>query len=119
MKVLCDHCVPSSIVHKLRSLGHSILEARDVGLARASDEALFEFALRSKRLLITLDHDFGNITRFFIQKSHGVVVIYAAEMNRDEILNRIQYLFQTYFKHRNPQGTLFILEAHGVRFWPK
>ena len=75
MAFLSDHCFFVCGVEVLRRAGHDVIRASEVGLARASDEALIPFCLQAHRILLTLDRDFTNRARFPVG-SHGGIVFF-------------------------------------------
>jgi predicted nuclease of predicted toxin-antitoxin system len=69
MKIFADHCVHTDVVEMLRSLGFQVQKASEVNLEKSSDEEIFNYAVKTKQVLLTFDKDFGNIIRFNIRKS--------------------------------------------------
>ncbi len=61
MKLFLDQDVYWRTAEFLRSLGHDVLRASDVGLSRAKDEDLLRYALKHGRIFITRDRDFGHL----------------------------------------------------------
>ena len=59
----------------LRTAGHDVMTVHDEQLSGAPDTTIFDACAGEHRILITLDHDFGNIIRFPPAKSSGIVVI--------------------------------------------
>lgn len=59
MKLLVDHDVYGITVEFLKNQGHNVLCAKEVGLSRASDEELLNWAKENKRILVTRDKGFG------------------------------------------------------------
>jgi predicted nuclease of predicted toxin-antitoxin system len=55
--------------------GHDVHTTVDEGLGGAEDVALFAACQAEQRVLITLDHDFGQILRFPPESSAGIVVL--------------------------------------------
>ncbi len=119
MNILCDQCVNSDVVNALRTAGFNSIHASEVRLSRSSDQDIFRYAQRSRRVLLTFDHGFGNITQFPIRNSSGVVIIYIAEMKRQMVIDRTLYVFQQLLKHRQAARHLFIVDTESVRIWPK
>ena len=119
MNILCDQCVNRDVVFALRKAGFNIVHTSEIGLSRASDEVVFRYAQRTRRILLTFDHDFGNITQFPIRNSQGIVLIYTADMDRQMIIDRTMYVFQCLLKNRYASGQLFIIEKGSIRIWPK
>jgi predicted nuclease of predicted toxin-antitoxin system len=62
----------------LSAAGHDVMTVRDQGLGGATDEKLFAICASEGRALITLDHDFGQVTRFPPRTSAGIVVLETA-----------------------------------------
>ncbi len=62
MRFLADQDVYQATIDFLRSHGHSVLRAYDLGLSRAEDTVLLERAVAEGRVLVTRDKDFGALT---------------------------------------------------------
>jgi len=118
MRVLADHCIPPSLVHVLRENGINVIRLLEKRLQKASDEAVFNFAFKNSLVLLTFDHDFGNITRFNIRRSRGVVIVYVERMTKAVIFRRTVEFFKN-TKGRKLGRRLFIIEPEGTRIWPK
>lgn len=119
MRILCDQCVNRDVVESLQQAGLDAVHTSKVRLSRASDQEIFRYAQRSRRILLTFDHGFGNITQFPIRDSNGIIVIYVAEMDRQTVIDRTLYVFQRLLKHRQAARHLFIVELDSIRIWPK
>ena len=119
MNILCDQCVNRDVVVSLRAAGFNVMHTVEIGLSRASDMDIFRYAQHSRRILLTFDHGFGNITQFPIHDSYGVVLIYIAGMDRQAIVERTLFVFKHLFKNRQLSGRLFIIKTKSVRMWPK
>ena len=61
MKSLIDNAVSPRLAAGLREAGHDAVHVRDLGLAAAADEELFELAARERRVLVSEDTDFGTL----------------------------------------------------------
>ena len=51
------------------------MTVRDQNLQGARDETLFDICADEDRVLITLDHDFGQVLRFPPERGAGLVVL--------------------------------------------
>ena len=51
------------------------MHARDVGLSRADDLAIMDYAIRNESILITKDLGFANIIIFPVKSHNGIVVV--------------------------------------------
>jgi predicted nuclease of predicted toxin-antitoxin system len=56
-------------------LGHDAVHVRDLGLAAASDQAVFEHAARDSRIIVTADLDFGDIMAASGNASVSVILL--------------------------------------------
>jgi len=92
VKFLLGMCVSSrSLTDSLVAQGHDVLSVAAID-PRASDERLFELALREDRVLITEDKDFGEL--MFVQnRPHGPLVR-VVELSVDQQLQAIGELLE-------------------------
>ena len=60
MKFLVDRCAGKRLADWLRQQGHDVFEARELG-PDPGDRALLEIAVHERRILITIDTDFGGL----------------------------------------------------------
>jgi predicted nuclease of predicted toxin-antitoxin system len=72
VKFLCDQDVYAATVRFLRSLGHAVATAAELGLAQASDADLLKAAHAQSRISVTCDRDFGGLV--FMQGTRAGVV---------------------------------------------
>lgn len=114
IKVFADECIYADFILKLRSNGIDVLTAKDAGLKGKDDETIFAFAQKQKRILLTFDRGFGDIFRFNIKRSHGVIIVLINQMNSSEIPN-ITLLFISTTKEQNLRGKLVIIGKTKIR----
>jgi predicted nuclease of predicted toxin-antitoxin system len=60
MRFLIDRCAGKLLADTLRAAGHDVVESRDLG-PDPGDAVLLEWAADQKRVLITIDSDFGQL----------------------------------------------------------
>lgn len=72
MRFLVDVCVGSSIVNWLREKGYDVAFVRDQD-AKMPDESILQWGFSEKRILITLDKDFGYLSVYKSLPHHGVI----------------------------------------------
>jgi predicted nuclease of predicted toxin-antitoxin system len=91
MNIFADECVYKVTVDLLRSWGHDVLTAQDVGLAGKPDEEILAYATLHERVLFTIDMDFSNI-RHYAPKSHkGIIVAKIRPRNQDAVHKVLKY----------------------------
>jgi len=64
VKLKLDENIGFRGLELLQAAGHDVMTVRQQGLGGATDESLFATCADEGRMLITLDHDFGQVTRF-------------------------------------------------------
>jgi predicted nuclease of predicted toxin-antitoxin system len=75
VKFKLDENVGRRGLELLKASGHDVMTVWDQGLRGVTDEELFQICATEGRVLVTLDRDFGQITRFPPEKSAGIVVL--------------------------------------------
>lgn len=86
LKLLADECVHADMVLALRQSGFEVRTVRQASLAGADDEAIFACAVINDFVLLTFDRGFGDIFRFSITKSPGVIIVLANQMMMAEAM---------------------------------
>ncbi len=76
--------------------GHDVSTVGSQGLCGSPDERLFEICGREGRCLVTLDIDFGDVTRFPPDSSAGVVVLRLPDMT---VVERQGAVWETEFPY--------------------
>ena len=75
MRFLLDQDVYHLTTTFLRSLGHDVLTASEVGLSRAPDEEILRAAHSLDRVLVTRDKGFGALLFQGMQQSGGTILL--------------------------------------------
>jgi len=73
VKLLLDENLSSQHANTLRKLGHDTVSVVTSGLSGAADSVVRAFAIKGDRILITLDADFANVSRYPPGNSPGVL----------------------------------------------
>ena len=119
MKIFADNCVHSGAVTALGQARFDVERAIENGFENSSDEEIFDYILKNSKILLTFDRDFGNVLRFNIRDSKGVIIFYIENLWKETIIQRVLNFFSK-FKERNLRSKLFIIDISGrIRIWPK
>jgi predicted nuclease of predicted toxin-antitoxin system len=73
LKLYLDQMIHLNVGEALRTEGHNVLRAAEVGQSRADDYEILQKAIAEKRILVTLDDDFGDWAVLPLTKHHGVI----------------------------------------------
>lgn len=115
LKLFTDECINWDIVFALRQNGFDTLTVKDAKLTGSDDETIFKFACENKRILLTYDRGFGDIFRFNISESDGVVIVLTGRMKKDEVVNIILSFMSTVDKQIDLRGKLVIIGKSKIR----
>lgn len=80
-RFLIDESLGGEIAQYLREIGFNAVFVNDVGLAGHSDEDIFAYAWRERRMLWTHDRDFLNDSRFPEHRNPGIVILPGGDGN--------------------------------------
>lgn len=115
LKIFADECINLDVILALRQNGFDTFTVKDAKLTGSDDEAIFKFAYENKRILLTYDRGFGDIFRFNISKSSGVIVVLTGKMKKNEIINIILGFMSIKNKQANLRGKLIIIGKTKIR----
>jgi len=114
LKIFADECVHTDLIKAIKSLGVDIITTQETKLSGKSDEDIFNYCVKSNRILLTFDRGFGDIFRFDIATSEGVVILLISRMKKEEILGIATSFFKKY-QNKNLKGKLVIIGKTRVR----
>lgn len=73
MTFLLDENLSPRHASRLRTLGCDAVAVSDLGLSGARDSTIRSLAVSFGRILVTMDADFGNILRYPVEGTPGVI----------------------------------------------
>ena len=71
---LVDEDLPRNLASELRAAGIDAIDIRDVNLGGSLDAAVFEYAVKSHRVIVTGDLDFSNVLTYPLSSHRGIAV---------------------------------------------
>lgn len=86
MRLFLDQMFRLELADRLRTLGHDVLRATEVGLARADDADILAQAIAQQRVLITLDGHFGDWAILPLASHGGVIRVKAHPTSTENVL---------------------------------
>lgn len=99
----------------LREAGHDVMTVVDERLGGADDAAVFAACVAERRILITLDHDFGNVVRFPPATSPGVAVVELPPGKSPVAMMSALEALLAGLKKDRLDGSLWIIEPGRIR----
>ncbi len=118
MDFLTDENVYSPAVQMLRELDHNVFDLKEKELFGVTDKKVFDLAQKEKRILITLDHNFGNLIKYPLGTHWGIIVI---KVHPPSIPDTVDLLrkFLTQTSKEKILNALVIMDKHKVRIKSK
>ena len=113
MRFLADMGISKNTVLWLRSEGHDAKHLRDEGLLRLADQDIFAKAKREKRIILTFDLDFAEITAAAGSQLPSVIIFRLQDQTPDNV-NRVLHQVLSAAKKQLSKGA--IISASEKRF---
>ena len=99
----------------LEADGHDVMTIAEQHMTGAQDERIYEVCRDEGRMLVTLDHDFGQTLRFRPTRTAGIVVLECkGRLSPSMIRARVSEL-AAMLRTRSNDGELWIVEPGRVR----
>jgi hypothetical protein len=115
VKIKLDENIGRRGVELLKLAGHDVMTAREQNLQGSPDEVLFDVCAGEDRVLITLDHDLGQVLRFPPESGAGLVILEpGSRVTPRSLLDRLQD-FLSLAEIQSPRGKLWIVEPGRAR----
>lgn len=114
MRFFLDACMPYSSKEVFKKIGE-VEHARDVGLAKAVDKEIIEYASRRKAVLITKDLEFANIIFYPINSHCGVILLRLPSYFTTRQINNVLEEFLSSVDIKELINSVTIVEAKRYR----
>ena len=114
MKFKIDENLPVEAAEALRDSGFIADTVWDEGLLGSDDEVVANRSRSEKRVLITLDLDFGNIRAYPPGEQSGIIVLRMKHQDKATVLAYMRRLAKA-LVNRIPDGELWIVDGNRIR----
>ncbi len=89
MRFLADAGVSPRTVAFLKRAGHDAVHVRELGMQRATDQAVVERARADARIIVAFDLDFGEILALGVLDRPSVILFRLSDESADSVNRRI------------------------------
>ena len=122
MKFLIDMPLSFKLAQYLRERGYDAYHISERGLQRASDEEIFELAVKEQRIIIPADIDFSRIFALcFTYKSksgnYGLILFREGTLSDRQMLEFLQRVLDS-VPSEKIQRSIVVVEHHRIRITP-
>ncbi|MFH1741826.1 MAG: DUF5615 family PIN-like protein [bacterium] len=115
MRFKLDENLGRSIQKVIQDQGYDCHTVHDENLVSAPDPEVLEVAKTEKRVLVTTDHDFGNVFSYPPQETYGIAVINPPGRCSLKILRFLVLLLLEALKSHDIGGRLWVVEPARIR----
>ena len=111
MKFLIDMPLSPGLAVWLVQQRHDAMHALEVGLARASDEAILERARSEQRVVVTADLDYARILALTQAEGPGLILFRGGNYSEQEAVDRLRRTLETIPDGELPNSIVVIERA--------
>ncbi len=98
----------------LTTKGHDAVHVVNLGLARASDSEIIDYAIQERRVIITADLDYPRLLALQSSKRNGLILFRGGNYSAREMVERIERMLQTVSIEDLP-NSIIIIEKKRIR----
>ena len=115
LRLLLDQMIDGDVAADLRAEGHDVCTVGELGMARADDAKILEVAIQQRRILVTLDNDFGDWAVLPLSGHPGVIRI-KADPTTTAMIEGVLLPFLRVHADHEFSNRLVIVSSRGVRW---
>lgn len=115
MKFLLDECMPRGSKEIFKKLGFNCINSHEANLLGRPDYCYIDFAIKTNRILVTLDRDFSNILIFTPGTYPGVVILRPKPPRTSKSIYILLYKFLKEIKRIDIEKSLVIITPEKIR----
>jgi len=115
--ILLDQGLPRTAAKILKEKGWDVLHTGDIGLSRASDNEILEYARAEKRVIVTLDADFHAILAVANESEPSVVRIRQEGLKGPALADLIENIWPSIIEQLK-SGAIVSVTEKSIRLQP-
>jgi predicted nuclease of predicted toxin-antitoxin system len=111
---LADECTFTSTVRLMRDCGCDVVRIQELGMAGASDAAVYRQAQENEAVLVTTDQGFGDVRTYPPSEHHGIIVL---KIRPDPVsVQSVHRMLEQLLAAEDAfEKTLFVVDPHKYR----
>ncbi|MBI4468113.1 MAG: DUF5615 family PIN-like protein [Acidobacteria bacterium] len=117
MKFLIDMPLSPDLATWLAQQGHEAVHAFDLGLGRASDEAILERARMEERVIVTADLDYPRLLALTRAEGPGLILFRGGDYSGSDAVDRLRATFDRIPNEELPNSVVVIERRRIRRRW--
>ena len=118
MKFIVDMPLSWQLAEVLRNKGYDAFHIRERGLQCASDENIFDLAVKEKRIIVTADLDFSRIFALSHQSGEtGLLLFREGNLSDSQMIELLERVLDSVSAERI-QRSIVVVEHHRIRITP-
>jgi predicted nuclease of predicted toxin-antitoxin system len=114
MKFLVDMALSPKTAQFLRESGYEAIRANEIGLARAKDMEIMEYAADNDMVVVTADLDFGEILAYTKRNKPSMIIFRLRNPSPDHVNSLLSSILQR-IEEPLEKGSIIIVEDDRVR----
>ncbi|HHT9155491.1 MAG TPA: DUF5615 family PIN-like protein [Candidatus Tripitaka sp. YC43] len=114
MKFLVDMPLSPAVALWLVKQGHDAIHASQVGLDRASDLTILEYAERGQQVVITADLDYPRLLALLQAEGPGLILFRRGNYSEQEIIERLKKTLER-VQEAELSNSVIVIEKGRVR----
>ncbi|MDO8428782.1 MAG: DUF5615 family PIN-like protein [Candidatus Diapherotrites archaeon] len=112
MLFLADENVSMRLVKALRTAGHTVKDIKEEKLFGISDLRILELAVAEKRIILTHDKDFLNLSRQKLVKHSGIIVLRFSNQKSANVTAKFLSILELHSSEKFKNSLVIISDMH-------